>query len=57
LQLPEDPILDATTLPGDRDLFRMGDFMTMIIGTERFADAVRRLGDEQDLTFREVPLR
>ncbi|WP_224364106.1 SitI6 family double-CXXCG motif immunity protein [Hyalangium versicolor] len=57
LSLPEEPILDATTLPAGLDLFRMGDFMTMIIATERFVDAVRRLGYEEDILFRELPLR
>jgi hypothetical protein len=28
-----------------------------IIGTERLVEAVRRLGYEQDLAFRELPLR
>jgi uncharacterized double-CXXCG motif protein len=55
--LPEEPILDAATLPWDLDLFRLADGLTMIIGTERFVEAVRRLGYEQDLAFRELPLR
>jgi uncharacterized double-CXXCG motif protein len=54
---PEDPILDAATLPQDLDLFRLADFSSMIIGTERFAEAVRRLGYEQDIAFRELPVR
>ena len=29
----------------------------MIIGTERFVEAVRRLGYEQDIAFRELPVR
>jgi uncharacterized double-CXXCG motif protein len=53
---PEEPLLDAATLPPDLDLFRLANFMTMIIGTERFVEAVRRLGYEQDLTFRELPV-
>ncbi|HYI01605.1 double-CXXCG motif protein [Hyalangium sp.] len=56
-KLPEDPVLDAATLPDSLDLFRLEDFMTMIIGTERFVEAVRRLGFEQDILFRELPLR
>lgn len=56
-KLPEDPILDAASLPDDLDLFRLGDFMTMIIGTERFVEAVRRLGGEYDIFFRELQLR
>ncbi len=54
---PEEPILDAATLPQDLDLFRLADFMTMIIGTDRFVEAVRRLGYEQDIAFRELPVR
>jgi uncharacterized double-CXXCG motif protein len=53
--LPDEPILDAATLPQDMDLFRMEG--TMIIGTERFVEAVRRLGYEQDIAFRELPVR
>jgi uncharacterized double-CXXCG motif protein len=56
LTVPEEPILDAATLPQDLDLFRLADGLTMIIGTERFVEAVRRLGYEQDLAFRELPL-
>ncbi len=54
---PEEPILDSASLPEDLDLFRLGDFTTMIIGTERFVEAVRHLGYEQDVLFRELPLR
>ncbi|MFL5349214.1 MAG: double-CXXCG motif protein [Hyalangium sp.] len=50
-------ILDAATLPADLDLFRLEDFLTTIIATERFAEAVRRLGYEQDIAFRELPTR
>lgn len=53
---PQDPILDADWLPTDRDLFRLGDFSTVIIGTERFADTVRRLGLEE-VEFQELPTR
>jgi len=52
---PEEPILDAATLPQDLDLFRLADFMR-IICTERFVEAVRRLGYEQDIAFRELPV-
>jgi uncharacterized double-CXXCG motif protein len=57
LKRPEEPILDAATLPGHLDLFRLAGFTTMIIGTERFVEAVRRLGYEQDILFRELPVR
>jgi hypothetical protein len=29
----------------------------MVVGTERFVDAARRLGFEQDILFHELPLR
>jgi uncharacterized double-CXXCG motif protein len=54
---PEQPILDASTLPHDLDLFRLAGFLTMIIGTERFVEAVRRLGYDQDIAFRELLTR
>lgn len=54
--LPEDPILAAASLPTDVDLFRVGDFATVVVGTERFVDAVKQLGLE-GLMFREVPTR
>lgn len=41
----------------DLDVFRVGDFTTMIVGSERFVEAVRRLGYEQEVLFRELPLR
>jgi uncharacterized double-CXXCG motif protein len=53
---PEDPILNAASLPKDTDLFRLSDFDTITIATERFVNAVRRLNlDEVDL--RELPTR
>ena len=56
LTRPDEPILDAASLPTDRDLFRVGNFATMVIGTERFMEAVRRL-ELDGLTFRELPTR
>jgi len=38
-------------------VFRLEDLSTVIIGNERFVEAVRRLGYEQDPLFRELPLR
>ncbi|HLL00690.1 MAG TPA: double-CXXCG motif protein [Myxococcaceae bacterium] len=55
--LPDEPILDAATLPSHLDLFRLQDFPTVPIATERFVEATRRLGYEQDILFRELPLR
>ncbi|WP_224244128.1 SitI6 family double-CXXCG motif immunity protein [Hyalangium gracile] len=57
LKRPEEPILDAATLPGELDVFRLAAFKTMLIGTERFVETVRRLGYEQDIAFRELPVR
>jgi uncharacterized double-CXXCG motif protein len=54
---PEEPLLDAATLPQDLDVFRLAGFMTRILGTERFVEAVRRLGYEQDIAFVELPVR
>ena len=56
LSRPDEPILDAASLPTDRDLFRVGNFATMVIGTERFMDAVLRL-DLDGITYRELPTR
>ncbi len=54
---PDEPILDAATLPQDLDLFRLSYGLTMIIGTERFVETVRRLGYEEDIAFQELPVR
>jgi uncharacterized double-CXXCG motif protein len=56
LRLPDDRILDAASLPEHLDLFRLTDFGTVIIGSERFVDTVRRLGFEE-VAFRELPVR
>ena len=53
---PDEPLLDAASLPTDLDLFRVGNFATMIVGTERFRDAVRRL-ELDGISFRELPTR
>ncbi|WP_257461723.1 SitI6 family double-CXXCG motif immunity protein [Archangium lipolyticum] len=53
---PEELILDASSLPVDLDLFRLSDFETTFICTERFVDAVRRL-ELHEAAFRELPLR
>ncbi len=53
---PEEPILDAASLPAHTDLFRLSDFETIFIATERFVEAVRRL-DLDELDIREVPVR
>lgn len=55
--LPEHPMLEAASLPEDLDVFRIGDFGTVLVGTERFVESVRRRGYEQDILFRELPAR
>ncbi|MCP3142322.1 SitI6 family double-CXXCG motif immunity protein [Pyxidicoccus xibeiensis] len=53
---PDEPMIDASSLPSELDLFRVGNFATMLVGTERFMDAVRRL-DLDGISFRELPTR
>ncbi|MCY1017089.1 double-CXXCG motif protein [Pyxidicoccus sp. MSG2] len=53
---PREPILDVMALPEGRDLFRLANFTTAIIGTERFVETVRQLGFEE-VEFRELPAR
>jgi uncharacterized double-CXXCG motif protein len=55
-RLPDDFILEAATLPTHTDLFRLTDFTTILICTQSFADAVRRL-ELDEIVFREVPIR
>ena len=54
--LPKEPLLDAASLPKHLDIFRLANFTTVIVATERFVDTVRRLGFEE-ISFRELPLR
>ncbi|RUO89492.1 hypothetical protein D7Y11_29960 [Corallococcus sp. AB018] len=56
LRLPEDLLLDAASLPSDIDLFRLGDYSTVLIGTDRFKDAVEQ-GGWTGISFRELPVR
>ena len=55
-RLPDEPILDAASLPTDLDLFRVGNFSTVVVGTERFMEAVQRL-ERPGIVFRELPAR
>ncbi|MDY7226859.1 double-CXXCG motif protein [Hyalangium rubrum] len=55
-KLPEDLILDAASLPTHTDVFRLGNFATVLVGNERFKDAVQRLGLD-GIVFHELPLR
>jgi uncharacterized double-CXXCG motif protein len=44
LTRPNALLLDSSTIPGHLDLFRLEDFSTAIVCTERFVDACQRLG-------------
>ncbi|WZX17215.1 double-CXXCG motif protein [Myxococcus stipitatus] len=56
LMRPDEPILEASSLPADLDLFRVGNFATMVICTERFLDAVSAI-EGDGLQWRELPVR
>ena len=53
---PENMLLETASLPEQRDLFRLTDFETTLIGTERFVEAVQRLGLE-GAAFQELSVR
>ncbi|HLL02645.1 MAG TPA: double-CXXCG motif protein [Myxococcaceae bacterium] len=53
---PEELLLDAASLPTHTDLFRLANWTTMIMATERFAETARRL-DLNGVIFKELPLR
>ncbi|HYO73239.1 MAG TPA: double-CXXCG motif protein [Archangium sp.] len=55
LSLPKDLLLDASTLPSDLDVFRLEDFSTVIVCTERFAKACKRL-ELDGVVFNPVPI-
>ncbi|QRN98035.1 hypothetical protein JRI60_02875 [Archangium violaceum] len=55
-RFPDDPVLDAASLPADTDLFRLSDFETIFIATERFVDTFRRL-ELDGADIHEVPVR
>ncbi|XXF78253.1 double-CXXCG motif protein [Myxococcaceae bacterium GXIMD 01537] len=54
--LPDKPILDAASLPNDRDLFRLSNATTLLVATQRFVETVRQLGYEE-VSFHELPAR
>jgi uncharacterized double-CXXCG motif protein len=56
LTRPDDRLLDASSLPSHLDLFRLEDFCTTIVCTERFVDAYRRLGLD-GVTFQPLPMK
>jgi uncharacterized double-CXXCG motif protein len=55
-KLPDPLILDAATLPGDVDVFRLEEIPGFILVTERFVDAVAGLGLD-GVKFRELETR
>jgi len=54
--LPDKPILDRASLPEHLDLFRLANFTTVIVASERLVEAIHRLGFEE-VSIRELPLR
>jgi uncharacterized double-CXXCG motif protein len=56
LSLPASYWLDAVSLPEQLDIFRLADFPTQIIASERMANEVKRLGLD-GVVFREVEAR
>ncbi|HEX8440916.1 double-CXXCG motif protein [Archangium sp.] len=54
LSLPKELLLDMSTLPTDLDLFRLEDFSTVLVCTERFVEACQRLGLD-GITFLPLP--
>jgi uncharacterized double-CXXCG motif protein len=55
-QLPENLLLDKASLPTHTDVFRLANFSTVLVGTERFKEAVQRLGLD-GILFLDLPLR
>jgi uncharacterized double-CXXCG motif protein len=55
-QLPEHLLLDKASLPTHTDVFRLANFATVLVGSERFKVAAQRLGLD-GILFLELPLR
>ena len=53
VSVPKPLVLDVASLPMDRDIFRLEDFSTFIVVTERFVEASTRL-EIEDLAFVEL---
>jgi hypothetical protein len=53
--LPKPLLLEASTLPSHLDVFRLEDFSTVVVCTERFVDACRHLGLD-GLAFHPIPV-
>jgi uncharacterized double-CXXCG motif protein len=56
IPLPDDLLLDATSLSRELDLFRLEDFSQVIVCTKRFADACKRLGLD-GVVFQPLPVK
>jgi uncharacterized double-CXXCG motif protein len=56
IRRPEDLVLDGSTLPDHLDLFRLEDYSTEIICTERFAKTCQRLKLD-GVVFQPLPTR
>jgi uncharacterized double-CXXCG motif protein len=54
--LPEHRLLDRASLPEQLDLFRLANFTTVIVASERLVKAIRHLGLEE-VAMRELPVR
>lgn len=56
LRLPDSRLLDRASVPAHLDVFRLVDFSTVIVCTERFAEACQRLGLD-GVAFTPLPAR
>jgi uncharacterized double-CXXCG motif protein len=54
--LPDPPILAAASLPDDLDVFRLADWSSLIIASERMMDTVTRL-ELDGVVFQELGTR
>jgi uncharacterized double-CXXCG motif protein len=54
--LPQPPILAAASMPEDLDVFRLVDWSSLIIASQRLVDAVRRL-ELDGVVFQELEAR
>jgi uncharacterized double-CXXCG motif protein len=55
-RLPDELVLAEATLPEAVDVFRLRDFTTVLVASERFVNAVERLGLDE-IVFIELPVR
>ncbi|HLK99678.1 MAG TPA: double-CXXCG motif protein [Myxococcaceae bacterium] len=55
-ELPEQLILEGSSLPSNTDVFRLHEFESVLISSERFMEAAQRFGLD-GMLFHELPLR